>query len=51
MKKPRHTCEFCKAKKYARFMTKKFRKGVNGFPYWECKNEDKCVKRSANYRK
>jgi hypothetical protein len=49
--KIRHTCIFCGAKKYEEYMSRKTRKGNEDFKYWECKNQDKCVKRMVNYGK
>jgi hypothetical protein len=51
LKKIRKRCIECGAMKYTKYMSKGH--NIIGEPktYWYCKNEDKCVHRSANYKK
>ena len=51
MKKKRHICIECGAKKYEKYMWSGQTFGPNWKRVWTCKNPDKCVKRSANYKK
>lgn len=51
IKKIRKRCYLCGAMKYTKYMTKVFPKMGDQTMWWCCKNEDKCVHRSANYKK
>jgi len=46
----RHICWFCGAKKYQKYMKKSRLMAFKPFTLWECKNEEKCFKKSVNYR-
>ena len=51
LKKERKRCIFCGAMKYKKYMAYKLIDAINGKGGWQCMNNDKCVKRSANYKK
>jgi len=51
LKKNRKRCYECGAMKYTKYMSKVGTAEKGKKELWCCKNEDKCVKRSANYKK
>jgi len=50
MKKQRHTCHKCGAKKYTKYMVQMLQDGPQGGKRWECANTRYCVRHGANYK-
>jgi hypothetical protein len=51
IKKIRKRCILCGAMKYTKYLSKGGGEKNDPRIFWYCKNEDKCVHRSANYKK
>jgi len=51
IKKNRKRCANCGAMKYTKYMYEHLITIIPKKSAWFCKNEDKCVHRSANYKK
>lgn len=51
IKNKRKRCYECGAMKYTKYMSKLRTTEKGKKEFWYCKNEDKCVNRSANYKK